>query len=413
MSDDKIYKELNNIQVDIDEIEVDEVTKKRIKKKVQSRINKKGNNKLKYLAAVAVMVVSLPVSYEVISEVKKHFFYENGVGIMESKNLEINNLIEPIAFGENDKYVLKNVIEKAGGIEIGLWVDYSENVKTDDVYIKLENGEKIKSSSLGIGCGGEQTYFDLFFPTNSTVKTFELFVGDESTKVDLVGVEKTDDYKELGSYDEKKNLILGGNKYDIKDKTYISFWNNLSLEHSNILVNDINKDDIIVKDEEENSISVKDSAYNGMQTEFVLDKKYDGKLDVLIKKIQLGYSFNEASKSNKVKLELPKKNTKEFLNQSLELEHFGTVDIVSIESVEENITVELDVSKLNKEGIEVSMLGMKRNGVGGIGSDGKSNCFISIDRSDLSLGEKLSNKLELEINNIDFYIKDEWKFMIE
>ena len=114
-----------------------------------------------------------------------------------------------------------------------------------------------------------------------------------------------------------------------------------------------------------------------MQTEFILDKKYNKKLDVTINKIELDYSFDESSKGNKIELKLPKKNTKELLKESLELDYFGAVDIVSIESIDDEVRVEFNLSKLNKDGINVSMLSMIRNGAGAIGSDGKSNCFIS------------------------------------
>lgn len=308
---------------------------------------------------------------------------------------------------------MKNVVGKNEGIDVGLWVNNDINIKIDDSYIKLEGGTEVKPLVIGEGRGGENTYFNLFFPTSGSVKKFDLFIGNESIKVDIVGIDRIDDYKKLGQYDKNKDIILGGSKYNINDKTYISFWNNLSLEHNNILVRDINKDDIIVKDEEGNKLDINNSLYNGMQTEFILDKKYNKKLDVTINKIELDYSFDESSKGNKIELKLPKKNTKELLKESLELDYFGAVDIVSIESIDDEVRVEFNLSKLNKDGINVSMLSMIRNGAGAIGSDGKSNCFISINKNDLSLGERFNNKLKLEISKVSFYINQQWNFVIE
>lgn len=410
MEDKKIYEELNDIKIDIEEISLDTVTKKRIQKKLQKKIGGNHNNKFKYLVAASIMLVCIPITYEAVSEVKKHFFYETGIGLIEKKADVVNTIRKPINFGGNKEFILKNAIWQNNKLELGLWIENNTDIDKENIYIKTSDGTEIKANRLGEGGGGKNIYLNLFFETNSEVKNFELFVEQESVKVELLSIDSVEDYNELGEYSNKKGLILGGSKYELNDKTYISFWNNFELEYNNIIIYDIDKNDISIKDKNGNNVNIQNSDYNGSQTEFVLDKLYNEQLDVLIDKIHLQYKFND---NNKLEINLPKKNTKEFINENLDLKSFGEVKIISIEDINGKLSVEIDATILNKNGIEVNLLGMQRNGSGAIGSDGKSNCIISIDRKDLTLNERITNKLKLSIDKINCVVKDSWEFKIE
>ncbi|MGL4991896.1 MAG: hypothetical protein ACRC57_12145 [Sarcina sp.] len=409
MDDKKIYEELNNIKINVEEIPLDNITKKRIQKKLQKKI-KVNNNKFKYLMTASIIAVCIPISYEAISEVKKHFFYETGVGLIEQKTPIVNSLRAPISFGKNKEFILKNAIWKNNELELGLWIKNNDSIDNKDVYIKTSDGVKVNFSMIGEGGGGKNVFLNLFFKTTNEVKNFELFIGHESVQVELLKIDSFEDYKSLGKYANKKDIILGGSKYVLDDKTYISFWNNLDLEYNNITVSNIDKNDIRIKDKNRNIVKARNSDYNGSQTEFILDEKYNESLDILVRKIHLEYRFND---KNRFDINLPKKNTKEFINENLNLEHFGNVKIISIEDINGKLNVELDVASLNQDGIEVNILAMERNGAGAIGSDGESNCIISINRDDLTLSEKINNKLKLNIDRINCTVKDNWEFTIE
>ncbi|MGL4740869.1 MAG: hypothetical protein ACRC41_08695 [Sarcina sp.] len=410
MADKKIYEELNNIKVDIEERSLDTISKKRIQKKLQKKIGGNHNNKFKYFVAASFMMVCLPITYEAISEVKKHFFYETGIGLIEQKADRINTLRGPITFGSSKEFVLKNAMWQNNGLELGIWIKNSISINKENIYIKTNNGEKIQPSITGEGSGGQNIYLNLFFEINNEVKNFEFFIENESIQVELLSIDSFEDYSDFGLYANKRDIILGGSKYEIDNRTYISFWNNIALEYKNIVACDIDKNDVRIKDKKGNRVNFQNSIYNGSQTEFVLDKLYNEQLDVLVNKIHLEYKFND---NNKLEISLPKKNTKEFINENLNLKSFGDIKIISIEDINGVINVEIDATILNKNGLEVNGLGMQRNGSGAIGSDGKSNCVISIDRGDLTLNEKINNKLKLTIDRINCTIKDDWEFMIE
>lgn len=419
-----IFDMLNEVDIDlnnIEEISMNDIERKKLKKKLKKK-NVKGNKKFKVgIIAASLAMAFIPASVEVISEMKDRFYYEQGLGIIEmDKNAgKLYRLNKPVVlnFGE-EEYIIKNSSLSDGILKVNIWLGRQEFLKVgneQNVYIKTEQGEKIKVDSISNYLyaamdGGTLSNIELSFKVDKSMKSFKLISNDieSETNIELVEASTTADYKEATPYAQDGEIILGADVYEIKEKDHFTFWTNLDIDNENTQSDVEMYENIRVIGESGNELEVIPSNINWYTEYFV-------KSSEKIKSIEV----NEIRVSNKLKEEeivtVPIKIPE--VGETLELDEkvkiVGIERAVDVTHVKNNngiLEIEMQSNyKDDKVGIEVLSADIAE-GVTGYG-DGRFNIEIRLD--DVSEEEKKEKLLNLKIDTLSIKVRSKWKIDVK
>lgn len=294
-NDKDIYELLNDVEFDISdeaEMPMNDIEKKKLKKRVKSSIGKgikkKGWSRKQKVTAAMIAFIILgtiisPKGQEVIASIKNKLFFNPGAGLVSSTE-ETYVLKEPMTIKkENEEIMIKSVMAKGKSIEVGIWVNRAYNINLtkeeyhnrpkDEVYIKTPEEEMIKYTSAAQGGGGEYTFINTFFETKELLKEFTLVFNGYEEEIKLIKAEEKNSYDEVGGNNTDKNLLIGANKYQLQENTYIAFWSDEETKQNGANYIGYNREKIKVLGQDSGKIyEMKPAPFDGSGKEFYVGK---------------------------------------------------------------------------------------------------------------------------------------------
>lgn len=421
MTEKDIYEILNNIDVEIptEEIPLSEIESKRIKKNVKMKVF---SNKRKYLIVALIFLsftfIISPLGRDVIAKIKEKLVFSPSLGIISvDDDKELYMLKEPFTVSIKDKEMMvKSIVNNGESLFIqvvgeGNSIDAKEI--TSNISVKLSNGEVKHYDSHGINIGSGMLIIELGIDIGSVeANNFTLMY--ENLVLKNVILEKADykyNYNEIGGNSVNNGILIGGTSYYIQNQKYFKLWS----DESSLLSKDynVNLDSIEVKkvtDEAGNLLRFEHSN-EGAINEYKLLDEYDGKINVVIENLELGYNLKNPTK---ITLKDPEKNGDYSLNKE-----------ISFSGIEEKISL-TEVKKIGKDiviGFNFSDYAESDRFIyyisdvprAGSGMTDRENMYgeIYIDYEDLTFIEKLTGNIKLNINNLDIVQKGKWEFTID
>ena len=415
-----IYELLNDIEYDstLDkEIPIDDIQKKRLKKKLNRKIKGKRNSNLFKVAMVAclafILLATSTVTTNVVAKIKEFLFFNPGLGVVSTSE-DTYVLKEPISTKINGKNILiKSVISKKNQLNIGIWVEkglFNSNDEMENFKVRVSNEEVLDIDTTSFGSGGNFTLFTQNYKTTDLVKEFTiLFDNNIVSDISLVEENKIYSYSDIGGNSVSNGIMIGGNKYLFGGNTYISLWNNDESKLDFNIFYDIK--DINVSNKNGEVYKIDHSNYSGTGNEFIINEEISEPLNIKINNIEASYLLKNTPK---VKVNIPKKDETVIVNEEIYIEDLDEkIVLKSIKRIENSIELSFDVNKFKKENSQIFIInaGFRNHGV--IGSADGSDIIMSFDYEDLKLLEKTTGKLEFYINSLDLYKKGNWEFTIK
>lgn len=433
-NDKDIYELLNDVEFDISdeaEMPMDDIEKQKLKKRVKSSIGKgikkKGWSRKQKVTAAMIAFIILgtiisPKGQEVIASIKNKLFFNPGAGLVSSTE-ETYVLKEPMTIKkENEEIMIKSVMAKGKSIEVGIWVNRAYNINLtkeeyhnrpkDEVYIKTPEEEMIKSTSAAQGGGGEYTFINTFFETKELLKEFTLVFNGYEEEIKLIKAEEKNSYDEVGGNNTDKNLLIGANKYHLQGNTYIAFWSDEETKQNGANYIGYNREKIKVLGQDSGKIyEMKPAPFDGSGKEFYVGKDVKEPLKITISEVDMDYRLKNPVK---FKLPIPKKGETIDISEEVFIEDLNEkVFVKSIAGTEEGIEITADAAKYRKKDSTISIMSMGRRGWGIGASPEDTEIKMGVDYENLSIKEKLTNKLDVEIVNITIIRQGNWNFTVK
>lgn len=421
MKEKDIYEYLNNLNIETidEEISLNKIDKKRIKRRLYKKIFY--NNKRRYLI-VALLFLSFifvisPIGKDVIAKIKEKLVFSASHGIISlEEDKEIYMLEEPFKVNINNKDILvKGIIKKGENLFVQIISEsYPEEVKeiASGIKIKLEDGEVINIDGYGIGFSTTSIIEVGINIKNKKVNKFVLMFKDEELKeVTLEKAEYKYNYNDIGGNIDNKGILIGGTSYYVQGERYFRLWNDesaISSKQYNVSIGNIKIDKVL--DEGGKSLNF-EASNDGTGKEYKILEEYNGKINIEIKEISLEYKFKNPAK---ITIKDPKYAGDYKLNQELSFE--GIDDIAKITEVKrsnDEVVIGLDFSNNNSSDRFIYMVLDSSKYSGGMGNMENLIGEINIDYEDISIFEKLTRKINLKLDDIDILQKGNWKFTIE
>ena len=434
-NDDKdIYELLNDIEFDInDEIEMpmNDIEKQRLKRRVKKSIGKAKRKKglsrqykliIAMIAFLMIGTLISPKGREAIAAIKNKLFFNAGTGLVSTTE-ELYVLKEPITIKmANEDIIIKRVMAREGSLEIGIWVNGDDNINftkkdyhnelKDKVYIRTKDGKIIKSTREAIGSGGGYTFINTFFETKEALREFSLVLNDYEKEINLVRAEEKNSYDEISGNDTDNNTLIGANKYNIEKDTYIAFWSEEETRQNGAYYIGYNKDNIKATGENSGEIyPLEPSNFDGSSKEFYVGKAVEEPLKIDISEVEMSYRLKNPLK---MRLPIPKKGERIYIGEEVFIKDLNEkVFLKSIERTEEGIEITVDVGKYKRKDSLISIMSISRRGwcIGSSLDD--TEIKMGVDYEDLSIKEKLTNKLDAEIMDISIIRHGNWTFTVK
>lgn len=418
MNEKDIYEILNNIDVEVtsEEIPLSKIEVNRIKKNVKKRVF---NNKRKYLM-VAIIFLSFifvisPLGKDAIAKIKEKLVFNPSYGIIsleEDKDLYV--LKEPFTININAKDMLvKSIVNNEEYLFIQIIGDvYPVEAKEiiSNISVKLSNGELKHYDSYAVG---NNNIIELGMDIRD-VESKDFVLMYEDTVLKEVALEKADfkyNYNEIGGNSTNKGILIGGTSYYIEGQRYFKVWSDesaLSSKKYNVNVGHINIKE--VRDENGNLLKF-EPINEGTGTEYKILDNYSGNINITIEEVDLQYDLNTPTR---ITFKDPEKNGDYILDK--ELNFSGIEDKVSITEIKKeknHITIFLNLSNDDSSDRLIYLIRDTSRSASGMGDIDNMIGEIYIDYKDLSMYEKLTGNIRMDIEKLDVLQKGSWKFTIE
>ncbi|MDU5108934.1 MAG: hypothetical protein E6248_00690 [Clostridium sp.] len=421
MTEKNIYEILNNINVEIptEEIPLSEVESKRIKKNVKKKVI---SNKRKYLIVALIFLsftfIISPLGRDVIAKIKEKLVFSPSLGIISvDDDKELYMLKEPFTVSIKDKEMMvKSIINNGEGLFIQLVGEgNSINAKeiTSNISVKLSNGEVKNYDSHGINIGSGRVIIELGIDIrNVEANNFTLMYEDSVLK--YVILEKADykyNYNEIGGNSVNNGILIGGTSYYIQNQRYFKLWS----DESSLLSKDynVNLDIIEVKEvtDEAGNLLRFEHSNEGAINEYKLLDEYDGKINVVIENLELGYNLKNPTK---IILKDPDKNGDYSLNKELSFKGIEEkINLTEVKKVGKDIVVGFKFSDYAESDRFIRYITDTSKATSGMSDRENMYGENDIDYEDLTFIEKLTGNIKLNINELDIVQKGKWEFTID
>lgn len=434
MSKRSIYDIFNDIDfddIDINEEPLDEIERQRIKNMMSERITIKEEKKDKKhirpmykVAAVIFIILSItvlsPIGREVMAEIKDKLFFSTSNGIIKSEAASLYVLEEPLFIDlAGEKFKVSNVVNDGKYITLEMWRNHEEGILVDEyikglrdnLYVLTADGDKLTSEGYMAASGG---YFSFSFETEeSGITDFKLcYEGGESVDIHLNKIDYVDNYDKIGPNAKDQNITIGVTEYYENGERFFKVWSNLDVEDF--------KDYMVTFYGPGENLKVTDDEGDEVKLERVEDgtgKAYkvlgnpSGQLHVNIESIEVQYRM---SKPSKIQMKPPEDGETIEMEKEIDFKETGDrVYITSVENRDEEYIFSMDYSKNQDEARRIIMSGESFRSSGAMG-DPENKCGeLYIDKEDLSLKEKLLNKIDLSIGRIEMEIDGHWVIDIQ
>ncbi|MDV4150160.1 hypothetical protein R0131_04845 [Clostridium sp. AL.422] len=421
MKDKDIYEILNDIEVEtpIEETPLSNLQLKRIRKHIK---RKAFRNRKKYLIAALIffsfIFVVSPLGNDVIAKIKEKLAFNSAYGIISvEENKDLYMLKEPFTVSINNKDMLVKSINNNGD---GLFIQiigeaYPIEAKEIiyDIGIKLENGETKGYDSYGFSASSGSVVMELWMDIReSDVKDFDLIYKDNVLKE--VSLDKADykyNYDDIGGNTTNNGILIGGTSYYIENKRYFRIWS----DESSLLSKDydVRIGHITIKEvrDENGKLLSFEPSNEGTWNEYKILDNYRGKINIKVEEVDLSYTLNTPTE---IKINDPEKNGDYILDK--ELTFVGIEDkikVTEIKKVKNDIVVCFDLSNNDSNDRLLYLLSDNSRSGSGMGDRENMIAEIDLDYADLSLYEKLTGNITVNINNLDILQKGNWEFTIE
>lgn len=421
MTEKDIYEILNNIDVEIptEEIPLSEVESKRIKKNVKKKII---SNKRKYLIVALIFLsftfIISPLGRDVIAKIKEKLVFSPSLGIISvDENKELYMLKEPFTVSIKDKEMMvKSIVNNGKGLFIQV-VGEGNSIEakeiTSNISVKLSNGEVKHYDSHGINIGSGRLIIELGIDTGSVEANNFTLMYENSVLKDVI-LEKADykyNYNEIGGNSVNNGILIGGTSYYIQNQRYFKLWS----DESSLLSKDynVNLDSIEVKkvtDEAGNLLRFEHSN-EGAINEYKLLDEYDGKINVVIENLELGYNLKNPTK---ITLKDPEKNGDYSLNKEISFSGIEEkISLTEVKKIGKDIVIGFNFSDYAESDRFIYYISDVPRATSGMTDRENMYGEIDIDYEDLTFIEKLTGNIKLNINNLDIVQKGKWEFTID
>lgn len=427
--DKNIYDLFNEVEFDTSaeqEIPINDIEKKKIKKIVKSKIRREypwKNKKLIGSVALFAMILLIisPIGRETIAAISEKFFFNPGLGLINVQE-ELYVLKEPVIMkSENKEILIKGITSNKDGLDIQLWInDMSidglskeqmlnfRDVK-EFVHISTDNKKELEITSISTAGGGLTYCVSIWCESEELITEVGIQVYDSYNNIALSKVEEGGEFNSIGGNDTKNNLFIGGNKYIFEDKTYITLWSDQVYENNGDCHFSVYYEDIKVSNLEGKEYEVKHSDYGGNSKEFVINEKIEEAINVLIKKATLDYRLKSPVN---IILDIPKEGETIEVNKEIYIKEIDEKLLLkSIRSTEDGVEINFDSGEFKKDNTYVVILGQER-GSWAQGSLEDKSITLGIYKDDLTIIEKITGKINVRIKNIKLDKSGEWNFRI-
>ena len=442
MNKKSVYDLFNEVDFKVDnyeEIPMNDIEKQRVKRLVERKmktiqettleydkniVSKKGEKPKVYkIASIIILAIFIlgvsPLGREVMAQIKDKIYFTPSQGITNGEKMsEFFILDEPKRVSiDNESVLIKSVINNGEYISMEMWFEEENegvlanksNILKDMLSIKTPLGNILKTYTYGASSGG---YYGFSFSTNNEkITSFDLYYRDE--RIDTIELTEgtfSDNYDEIGGNSIDNGIRIGATSYYEEGQRYFKLWSNLDVEaydeYSALFFG--SNSEIIVTDDIGNEIPV-EIAEDGTAKSYKVTNNYDGKINILVKEIEVQYNLNDVKE---ISLKLPKEGESIDINKTVEFPQIEEkILIEKITSGNDEYTIDLNYSIGNNKGIY--MVAQNFRDGAGMGDPENKRGEIYIERKDMSFKEKFFNRIYLKLDRIDANIKGNWKFTIE
>lgn len=452
MDNKDIYDKFNEIDFDVsafEEVPMDEIEKQGLKKSLREKLSNLEENNIKdtftredknvkskkfikkYKIAVAVAIIAIlvgisPLGQEVIAQIAEKLIFTPSQGIIkEQEGKELYMLEEPLRVTiDNNSVLIKSIVNDGENINVEMWFYESEEGNTDyqreiinNLKLKTEYGDISDADSATIDVGltsfasGGYAGFS-FQQKDRLITDFKLYYKDkEIGEFHLKKMAFKNGYDEVGGNAIDKDIRIGATSYYQDGERYFKIWSDKEyeeLEEYTVNLDSIGK--VEAKDEEGNILPI-ESAQDGTGKAFKLLSDYKGKLYIKIKYIELGYSLKEGTE---ISIKIPKDGENKEINQELKLKGLkDRIKASTITNKDGEYTIHFDFSNNYDENRTIFMVRQNFRSGGGMGDIENKQGEVYLDNEDLTVKERFSRKIYLNINNISVHQEGNWEFAVE
>lgn len=418
MNEKDIYEILNNINIKFpdEEIPLSEVEVKRIKKNVKKTLF---NNKRKYIIAALlflsfIFIVS-PFGKNVIAKIKDKLVFSSSYGLIsldEDKDMYV--LKEPFIVDINGKELLiKSILNNGEYLFIQI-IGEEPSVDFKDIAskiaVKLSNGEIKYENNYGANIGGNIVIEVGIDIRDTEAKEFSLMYGDNVLKE--ISLDKADykyNYDDIGGNYTDKGILIGGTSYYIEGERCFSIWSDTSSLLSkdyNVTIRNITIKE--VRDENGNLLNFEPSKKG---SGFKILDNYNGNINIKIEEVDLEYALKAPTK---LKFKNPEKSGDYSLDKELTFKGIeDKINITEIEKDKEDITVNFTFLNNTSNDRFIYYFSDISKALSGMSDRETMLGEINIKYKDLSIYEKLTGNVKLNISRLDILQKGSWDFIIE
>lgn len=421
MTEKDIYKIINNIDVEIptEEIPLSEIESKRIKKNVKMKVF---SNKRKYLIVALIFLsftfIISPLGRDVIAKIKEKLVFSPSLGIISvDDDKELYMLKEPFTVSINDKEIMvKSIVNNGEGLFIQIIADvYPVEAKeiTSNISVKLTNGEVRSYDSYGIHTGSGRAIIELGIDIRDVEINNFILMYEDSILRDVI-LEKADykyNYNEIGGNSVNSGILIGGTSYYIQNQRYFKLWS----DESSLLSKDydINLDGIEIKEviDESGKLLRFQHSNEGAINEYKLLDEYDGKINVVIENLELGYNLKNPTK---ITLKDPEKNGDYSLNKEINFSGIEEkISLTEVKKVGKDIVIGFNFSDYAESDRFIRYITDTLKATSGMSDRENMYGEFDIDYEDLTFIDKLTGNIKLNIDKLDIVQKGKWEFTID
>lgn len=451
-----IYEVFNEVDFEagaFEEVPMNDLEKQRMKKILREKLEE--NNqlpsyetskktpsskrmKLRYkIAAVIALVVFLlgvtPMGRDVLAAIKDKLFFNPSYGIINGNKVnEIYTLdgVKRVKIGD-DEVLIKSIINNGEYITVEMWIQEETPEKVDDNYkeeysskmdrkikdyeenLKLrgESGESLGVYTYGAASGG--MYSLSFKKEKDKIIDFDLYYKEEKIQsFTLVPGKFATNYDELGGNTTSSGVLVGATSYYQEEKRYFKLWSNLDTEEfEDYFVTFYGPwKGIEVTDDKGNKVEI-ESAEDGTGKAFRVLTDYRGPLHISLKEIEVAYNIHSKDKTN---IKLPRNGETIELNEEIEFKGLqDKVVLESIRNIEGEYTITFNSFNNYDKNRNIYMISPGFRSSGAMGDPDNRRCELYIDKEDLKPLERIFNKVNLSLDNIQMIIKGNWNFIVE
>ena len=156
---------------------------------------------------------------------------------------------------------------------------------------------------------------------------------------------------------------------------------------------------------------MKPAPFDGSGKEFYVGKDVKEPLKITISEVDIDYRLKNPVK---FKLPIPRKGETIDISKEVFIEDLNEkVFLKSIVGTEEGIEITADAAKYRKKDSTISIMSMEKSGWAVGSSPEDTEIKMGVDYEDLSVKEKLTNKLDVEIVNITIIRQGNWNFTVK